>query len=211
MAKDEGRQAIGGIRRRSVLRGGLLAGAGAVTVGATSAVLTGTAQAGTLEPQPDWAYCIYCATMWWTPSGGGFHACSSSNSPYQEHTVAHGDYVYEFYSGLSGTNSSSNPQANWNYCEACTGMFWGPSVNNVCFSQGAHISSGTSYDNYWNGYAGTTSDPQPYWRRCGKCALLYWQGPSGNSGGSCPANNNGNGPHKAGSSTSYSCYWLGTY
>jgi hypothetical protein len=125
--------------------------------------------------------------------------------------VAHGDYVYEFYSGLSGTNSSSNPQANWNYCEACTGMFWGPSVNNVCFSQGAHISSGTSYDNYWNGYAGTTSDPQPYWRRCGKCALLYWQGPSGNSGGSCPANNNGNGPHKAGSSTSYSCYWLGTY
>jgi hypothetical protein len=220
MAADEGQQAIGGFSRRSVLRGGLLAGAGVATVGAMSAVLTGTAKAATPDPQPGWGYCRYCATMWWTAGESGSH-CPGSDTPDGLHHVSSGSYDYRQYNGAS---SGSSPQVNWRWCSACQGMFWG---TGVCYGNtrpgdyyGPHTAGTTNYNLYFNGGGlNSTTDPQAYWRWCGLCSLLYWQGSSGSTAGACAANSTSTsgpgyppfGPHNAGSSTVYDMYWIGTY
>jgi hypothetical protein len=211
MVADAGQRASGGISRRSALRAGLLAGAGVATAGAMSTVLTGTAQASTPEPQPDWGWCEYCATMWWTPNRGD-SACAAPNQGH--HSVRSGAYNYEMYNNLGGLNNNTNPQANWRWCTACQGMFWAPSGHNVCQAitpGNRHIAgSGTNYDLYFDLMIKGTS-PQPYWRWCGQCGLLYWQGSSGTYGGYCPGSELVPGPHVAGSATSYCINWSGTY
>jgi hypothetical protein len=114
MAAHKNQHAIEEITRRGVLRSGLLAGAGVATVGAASAVLTGTAKAATPEPQSGWGYCIYCATMWWVP-GRSNSACVGSNSPNGEHNYGAGNYNYSIYNG-PGYNQNTSPQGNWTYC-----------------------------------------------------------------------------------------------
>lgn len=208
MPTDEGLQSGGGFTRRGVLRGGLLAGAGVLAAGATSAALAGTAHASTPNPQPDWGFCRYCTTMWWTP-GVNNSACAAPDAPAglvnQIHGVSAGSYNYLLPNGLGGTNKS-NPQPNWRWCTKCMGLFWG-GYDGGCEAQGAHQAGNTSYDVYWNGVLEITSSPQAYWRWCGQCSLLYWQGPSGTEAGYCPDGT----PHVAGSSTNYSLSWSGTY
>jgi hypothetical protein len=215
VALDEGQRAVDGISRRSVLRGGLLAGAGVATVGAMSAVFTGTAKA-TASPQYDWGYCEYCATMWWTLGQSSSACADTSNArtqPY-EHAVSSGSYNYGLYNGKSGLVNSSNPQPNWHWCSNCQGLFWGGDTG-VCASGGAdhipHVAGGTNYDLYW----GSGQGGQAYWRWCGLCSLLYWQGASGSDGGYCPSyptlrDPDALGPH-AGGATVYDIGWAGTY
>jgi hypothetical protein len=220
MAADEGQQAIGGFSRRSVLRGGLLAGAGVAAAGAMSAVLTGAAKAATPDPQPGWGYCEYCAAMWWTAGESG-SACPGTNA-HGLHHVRSGSYNYTQYNGAT---SGSNPQVNWRWCGFCQGMFWG-GFTGLCYGNvqpgyhGPHKAGATNYNLSFNEAPGlgSTTDPQAYWRWCGLCSLLYWQGPSGSTAGACAANigNNGPfgfpfGPHEAGSGTVYDMYLVGTY
>jgi len=101
---------------------GLLAGAGVVTAGAMSAVLTGTARAATPEPQPGWAWCEYCATMWWA-AGQSNSWCAAPD--HTQHGYRKGAYNYELYNGYGGLNDNSNPQPNWRWCDYCMGLFWG--------------------------------------------------------------------------------------
>ena len=220
MATDEGQQAIDGISRRRVLRGGLLAGAGVATAGAVSAVLTGTAKAA--SPQPGWGWCHYCGTMWWTP-GKPHSACVARGAPlgpngFQNHAVASGAYNYEIFNNVGGLNNQSNPQPGWRWCNYCQGLFWGGN-SGVCAGHGIdggdpHVAgSGASYDLHFNiSGLGSTTYPQAYWRWCNACSLLYWQGSSGDLAGWCPAfdPNLGNHHHK-GSGTNYDIYHVGTY
>jgi hypothetical protein len=203
MAAGQGRQAIDGISRRRVLRGGLLAGAGVVTAGAMSAVLTGTARAATPEPQPGWAWCEYCATMFWAADESTSWCASPSHI---QHSYRKGAYNYELYNSLGGLNNNSNPQPYWRYCDYCQGLFWGPSGRQYCLGNlGPHVAgSGTSYDLYI-GYGG-----QEYWRWCGNCALLFWADSSAANAqaGYCPANYS---HHVAGSGTNYCVAWAGTF
>jgi hypothetical protein len=212
MATDEGQQATGGFTRRTVLRGGLLAGAGVATAGAMSGILTGTAKAATTpKPQPGWSWCNYCATMWWF-AGQNDSACASHYAPLGIHDTPGPSEVYNLYNNIGGLNNKSNPQPGWRWCHDCQGLFWGGN-GGVCRGNGygSHVAgSGTSYDLYFNiSGKNTTTNPQAYWRWCKLCSLLYSQGPSGDTAGACPAydgvvNDN---PHVAGSSTNYCIYW----
>jgi hypothetical protein len=123
MAAGQGQQAIDGVSRRRVLRSGLLAGAGVVTAGAMSAVLTGTARAATPEPQPGWAWCEYCATMFWAADESTSWCASPSHT---QHSYRKGAYNYELYNGYGGLNNNSNPQPYWRYCDYCQGAVLGP-------------------------------------------------------------------------------------
>ena len=210
MAAGTGPQSTGGISRRSALRAGLLAGAGIATVGATSVVLTGTAQAGTApNPQPDWGWCEFCSTMWWTPNSG-YSVCANPN--HATHAKRSGAYNYQLNNNISGLTNKTNPQANWQWCDFCQGLFWVQSSNSHCMGNSDGLwphgtGSSTNYDIFFNLSSSATTDPQAFWRWCGQCALLYWQGSSGTQAGYCPIG----GPHRAGSGTNYCVYWTGTY
>lgn len=205
-----------------MLRGGLLAGAGMATVGATSAILTRTAKASTPSPQYDWGWCQYCSTMWWTP-GQSSSACEGPDAPlrsdgFRSHVVGSGSYNYGLYNGMPDLVNTSDPQPDWRWCDYCQGLFWGGSGGH-CAGMGfdaetnalaPHVAGSTDYDVWFN----TTG--QAYWRWCGLCSLLYWQGASGDTAGYCPSyvteqDPEGVGPHQAGSSTVYDIGWAGTY
>jgi hypothetical protein len=210
MAADKGQQFIGGISRRSVLRGGLLAGAGVATVGAASAVLTGTANAAASGWQLDWAFCVFCNALWWAKNPSPSDACPGSGKT-GEHGLASGDYVYEVEYGVSGLNNSSDPQPDWRFCTNCCALFWGGFggacwANRVGISPGPHTAGTTNYDLWWNG-SGT--DAQENWRFCGKCSVIFWQGSSQSGTGVCAAASGG--PHFDGSGTVYEMFWHGTW
>jgi hypothetical protein len=105
---DETAQAASKIGRRSVLRGGLPAGAGVAAAGATSALLTGTAEAASI--QSNWAFCVLCNAMFWT--GGNQGKCPSGGT----HVFQVGDYNYQINNGFPG---SSTLQTNWRFCGLC--------------------------------------------------------------------------------------------
>jgi len=211
VAIDEGQPTVDGISRRGILRGGLLAGAGVAAVGAMSAVFTGTAKA-TVSPQYGWGYCENCATMWWT-AGRSSSVCANFNVTPNRHAVGSGSFNYGPYNGIAGLVSSSNPQPNWRWCNACQGLFWGGGNGGFCSGTGStHVAGGTNYDLYW----GSGQGGQAYWRWCGLCSLLFWPGASESIGGYCPSYRNtrdpqGIGPHSAGSTTIYDIGWAGTY
>jgi hypothetical protein len=216
MATDAGQQSIDGISRRSVLRGGLLAGAGVATMGATSAVLTGTATAAAPNPQIGWGWCVYCSVMWWV-KGQTHSACPSEYATDGLHWVGAGNHNYELNTNRPGLNSQSNPQPGWRWCSNCQGLFWGQS-GSVCQGNqlfdgglGPHaFGSGTSYDLDWTapGPSSGKSNPQQYWSWCDDCHLLFYEGelPSGPVG-VCPE---GSG-HAPGSITVYSAWWSGSW
>lgn len=205
MTTDERQQAIGGISRRGVLRGGLIVGAGMATVGAASAIFTGTAQASSL--QSDWAFCIYCSALWWHNTNSADTHCPGSPTGY--HQTGSGDYNYDVYNGISGLNGSSNPQPNWRFCNLCGCLFWG-GYGGSCWGngRGPHNAGSTIYDMYWGGPDSAITNPQYYWRWCGLCSEMFWPGKSGNVGGVCPYDGSN---HSAGSGTTYWMYYSGTY
>lgn len=213
MATDQARQQpMGGISRRSVLRGGLLAGAGVATVGAASTVFTETAKADSGR-QPTWLFCPYCRSLWW---GGGNSqgACPATGLT---HGTGSGDYEYGVDYGIAGLDNNTDPQPGFRFCNQCFGLFWkgraGYCYGNV---QGGvvgshHAGSTTDYDLTYGGPNPAITNPQPGWRWCGSCSLIYWQGSSGSEAGTCAGNAtpSGFGPHGVGSSTMYWMYWYG--
>jgi hypothetical protein len=145
MAAGQGQQAIDGVSRRRVLRGGLLAGAGVVTAGAMSAILTGTARAGTAEPQPGWRWCDYCMGLFWGPSSRQY--CLGNRGPH----VAGSGTIYDLYIGYGG-------QQYWRWCGNCALLFWADSSAanaqaGYCPSNYSHhvAGSGTNYCVAWAG------------------------------------------------------------
>lgn len=221
MATDEAPQAIGDISRRSVLRGGLLAGAGVVTVGAASAALTGTAKAATTSGlQSDWAFCVYCSVMYWVPDTPT-SVCVGSPFASAQHAYGAGNYDYSIYYG-PGPAGDTQPQGLWTWCSKCDGLFWGHD-NSLCAGTLGNQSGGPPYvigrhtigttTNYWLTYSVRTgSNPQPYWRWCTCCHLLFWSGPNNTNGGLCPIGIDSTTPLQSdyphlGGDTIYDVYW----
>jgi hypothetical protein len=198
---DETAQAASGISRRGMLRGGLLAGAGVAAVGATSALLTGTAQAASL--QPNWAFCIACNAMFWT--GGSQGKCPGGTF----HVFRVGDFNYEIWSDVS----FSPYQTDWRFCGYCAALFWGGASNqhgcwgNNAGNGGHHV--GTTNYSVPMGIPGCTgtSNPQAYWHYCTSCHELYYEGESGTRAGLCPWTLSTH----TGGTTVYDMYWSGNY
>lgn len=205
MTTDNGQQAVDGISRRSLLRGGLLAGTGVATLGVASTVFMGTANASGW--QEDWAYCNLCTVLWYAAAAND-GACpantgTAGNGGLPGHSVNPGTYQYEVNWGLGG-NTYSDPQPNWRWCYRCQGLFWG-GFGGVCWGNqgpsttGPHNQGSTSYDVFWNSSGLQT---QTNWRWCTDCSLIFWIG-SGTGGGVCPAT----GLHHRGGSTNYQMTW----
>lgn len=218
MPIDERQPAISRISRRSLLRGGLLAGAGVATVGAASAIFTGTAKAGT-DPQAGWAYCVFCHNMWWTagnPNAGG--VCLGN--PYASvHASGASTYDYTINNNESGRTINTNPQANWTWCSYCESLFWGQ-ANSLCagnqnFITGVYdphaVGSSTSYDLYW-GLPGTTNR-QTGWRWCSVCHVLFYPAAGSANGGTCAVfdHNTGEWLQHQGGTTVYDASWSGFF
>lgn len=209
MTIDEGRPSINRISRRSLLRGGLLAGAGVATVGAMSAVLTGTAKASTPNPQYGWGFCHYCNVMWYTPGQSG-SACAYPHSG-GRHAVASGSLNYGLHNSMPGLVNTSDPQPNWSFCSSCQGLFWTGNLgvcagnwNGTVFS--GHVTGRTNYDMYFN----TTG--QAYWRWCTLCSLLYYQGSNSEAPvGACPSAILSGGASHLGGDTIYDVGYAGTF
>jgi hypothetical protein len=214
MASHEERRISDGIKRRSVLRGGLLVGVGLATAGVASAALTGTAKA--VSPQQKWAYCANCTGMWYTGNNTG-GAC-----PEYPDGGGHIDtpsYNYELFNSSTGGGSSPGYQGSWAWCSQCQGLFTTlHPADNFCpgypsiggHGVGPHTSAGSYQYFLWiNPVSG--NNPQPYWRWCGNCDGLYFQGSSGTEAGRCP-NPNGPGKHVEGSgSDNYAIDWNGSF
>jgi hypothetical protein len=212
MSTDERQQVVGGISRRSLLRGGLLAGAGVATLGTASAILTRTAKANTPNPQLGWAWCAWCGTMFW-PEAGFWGLCAAPQSTTGNHWLKSGTSDYELSNDLGG--NGPNPQPNWNWCARCMGLFWGPGNSRYGSCLGHPAGTDTSHfagssTSYYL-YSSAQPQSQPYWRWCGFCDLLFWGGSSsGLQAGYCPGRNN-HWPHVASSDTNYYIQHNGTH
>jgi hypothetical protein len=213
MAAHGERRIADGIKRRSVLRGGLLVGVGLATAGVASAALTGTAKAA--SPQPNWAYCKNCHGMWYTgnnvPGACPYSSFGHVDSP---------SYNSELFNSSSGGGSSPGYQGSWAWCSQCQGL-WTTlhTVDSYCpgFPSmsgdkgiGPHTSVGSWQYFLWINSV-TGNNPQPNWRWCGNCAGLYFQGSSGNEAGFCP-DPYGPGEHVEGvPSDNYAIDWNGSF
>ena len=199
MATDEGQQAINGISRRSVLRDGLLAGAGVATAGAASAM--GIATANALTTQLGWAHCNNCATMFWAEgANGASNVCAASYPSILPHATQAGSYKYSISYG-PGYGNTTQPQGNWRWCGQCAAMFWNETGNGSAGACAAEVPGGnppgtpgphqagssTIYDlGFGQSGLGTTTNPQAYWYWCYYCSQLFWPGPQSSSAGVCP-------------------------
>lgn len=216
MAAHEERLTPDGIKRRSVLRGGLLVGVGLATAGVASAALTGTAKA--VSPQPNWAYCKYCKGMWYTGknTAGACPAYVDTGIPGHSDSIS---YNYELFNSSSGGSAGTGYQPNWYWCSQCEGLWTANPSGNSCpgyiipnsKNHGPHTAAGSfEYFLYFDPVNG--NNPQPNWRWCGYCAGLYFQGSSGNQAGVCPNFSAPGGYHNEGSgSYDYSVDWDGSF
>jgi hypothetical protein len=206
MATNEGQQAIGGISRRSMLRGGLLAGAGLATISTASAALTGTARASTPNPQYGWYYCIYCSCMFFGNDAG---VCIGYASPNGRHWAGSGQYNYGILNGL-GSTAKDNPQGDWYWCPDCVCLFWGQSGsfcagnrNPLTDAYRNHAIGGTNYDlNFGSTQAG--QQQQGGWHWCTQCHNLFWPAPPLGQCVAGLADSNLSGVHVGGGTS----YWL---
>jgi hypothetical protein len=113
--------------------------------------------------QANWNWCGYCQGLFYGPHQ------STSDCPYwfntyADYNVPHNyevdtTYNYGLQHDLSGLNGNTNPQGDWNWCNKCQGLFYGPHQStSVCpkpnpnGSFGTHNGSGSySYDLPFNG------------------------------------------------------------
>lgn len=202
--------AAGGVDRRSLLKGGLLAGLGASVVGAGLLGLPAAAEAAsTPNPQPNWWRCNLCDGLFFSNSSGSSAGRCLSPGNGNQH-FSHLSSNYSIYNGIA---TSSDFQAGWAWCNACDLLFWGPGVaDSVCFGTsngnsedgidyGRHNRGGTSYGLYHDFSApGYQTD----WKWCDKCQVLFW-GPDKSSSLCAWWLNQGYNPqpHTPGSGTSY--------
>ena len=215
MAAHEERRIPDGIKRRSVLRGGLLVGAGLATVGVASAALTGTAKA--VSPQPNWAFCSLCNGLWYYGNSLVYGVCPSPTNEHLHNWAP--SYKYQLSNNSNGGGKPAGYQGNWLWCRKCLGLFTTLHSPSACPAYGAHDGSG-SFEYYLYVASSNSTNPQTNWRWCGNCQGLYFQGGGGgNSNGVCAGfpgwpktiGNHIEGPPSFPVSDNYGIYWNGSY
>jgi hypothetical protein len=191
--------------RRTLLRKGLLLGAGAVAVGVAAPVLTGagTARAAVSGQgdQDGWSWCYHCQSLFY----GIWQAYSFCPGPTGRHSASQSLYYYLQY----GSPSGQGTQADWAWCYLCQALFYAPFQGySVCPAPAA--AGGNHSDAQSGNYDMLYGEPWPNqifladvgiqngWLWCNKCMGTFygpWQEYS-----LCPAQ----GTHNGG--TSYYTY-----
>lgn len=155
------------MNRRALLRSGLLAGAGAVTLGASALSSSGVAQATTAGIQYGWAWCKWCDLLFFADSK--YLAC-----PYigKTHSVGTVDYYLNH-----DQPAQAGLQPKWSWCFNCGVIFYGPKVTDSACPGSTNVppydthaaGSNWSYDIWEN-----TGSGQSGWNWCNKCQGLFW-------------------------------------
>jgi hypothetical protein len=213
MATHEERSITDGINRRSVLRGGLLIGAGVATVGVASAALTVTAKA--VSPQPNWAFCSFCCALWYTANGSNGSCPSSGGGPQGPSNAGHQktpSYNYDLVNNSDG--GTQGGQGNWYWCSQCQVLFTSLHTPSYCpatpYWKGPHKAGG-SFEYYLLVATKPSTDPQTGWYWCNQCQELF----SEQGEGYCPDPNltaqYGNPAHSNKGSDNYGLAWNGVF
>lgn len=189
------------LERRSLLRNGLLAGAGLAAATATSTMLTGTARAGSvasaragsaastgvrtaasaenatvvLDVQTNWWWCTVCDGLFHSDGNGDPAGVCAGG---QSHT--NGGTMYE----VPWDNpSQTGVQNGWRWCHDCDQLFWGSAISSsACWAHDVFVNenmyyaphtfgSSTIYDMMYGSWSGNV---QAGWRYCGYCRNLVW-------------------------------------
>jgi hypothetical protein len=210
--------AIPGLNRRTLLRGGLAAGAGAAVAGLATVGLAGAAQAATaarsvarsakpsaVEPdltyqtQYYWAYCLNCAGLWYTANNTAgacpYHMLGTGGGH-----VLNPSYSYDLQYNLSGGGGGIPYQPGWNWCSRCQGLFFATNyTSSYCPAKptgGRHNRGGDAYSLAYNT---AINGAQGNWFWCGQCQGLFWDASpelETENAGVCPMNPPG--PHVGG-------------
>jgi hypothetical protein len=199
MANDT--PAIPEFNRRTLLRGGLVAGAGAAVAGLATVGLTGVAEAMTrpagrpvktaalsFQTQFYWAYCWNCECLWYTgnnTAGVCAYAVGYLGEPHGGHIMSP-SFSYELRYNVTGSGGPSY-QAGWDWCSACQCLFYSSVENlsdNYCAAafNGPHKFSGFAYSVLYNDVV--TGSSQGNWWWCNQCQALFSD--STGVGGWCP-------------------------
>jgi hypothetical protein len=190
-----------------MLRNTLIAGAGAIVLGAMSIPLASTAEAGTY--QANWGWCTQCNEIFWAGSNFADAGVCPANGATNPHTLGGTNYsaMYNFSTaGNPADTSSSGQQAGWRWCSSCSALVWkgtnGPCPGNSLVGAGdinPHSLGGT---NYAVPFGIASSTYQDGWDYCLACGCLYWADGWDKAAENCFAAET-NGPHTPGSDTHY--------
>jgi hypothetical protein len=206
---------VSGLGRRALLRNTLIAGAGAIALGAMSTTLAGAAEAAAGPGyQDNWGWCNQCNEIFWAGTNFEDAGVCPANDALYPHTLGGTNYTALTNFSTSGNpadTSSSGQQAGWRWCSKCSALVWngndglcpGNSVpsrgilgNHVLGSTNYAVPFGISSTLYQNG-----------WDYCSACGCLYWANGWDKAAENCYAANTNNGPHTPGSDTHYQFYY----
>jgi hypothetical protein len=173
LARETGQ--IDGVRRRSLLRGGLLLGAATVGLTAASSI-TFAEEAHAYTPQIGWFWCKNCYVVFHSGNALNGGVCAATTFAHDLSESA----VYQFdYNGGARTYSS---QPRWTWCSKCQGLWFGPDIDNSMCPAGPlnhTVGSTTSYEVATQ----SVSHFQSGWNYCPYCTSLYHG--SGHPAGYC--------------------------
>lgn len=205
----ENMQERGELGRRTLLRTGLLTGAGAVVVGIAGSALARSAGAarfpGSLAAprratltssqqgvfsQDLWAWCKRCRGLFYWPN----QSASWCPAPEGGRHDGSGSYNYALVVNPGATGTTSYVQAQWAWCNQCQGLFYGPhqSASWCPARPDTHHDGSGSYD--YIVVLAPVPDPgdgQLDWAWCSKCQGLFYRPQQ--SASWCPASGQHNG------------------
>jgi hypothetical protein len=190
-----------GFSRRSLLRGGLVAGLGAAVATVAVPALTGVAKAGVSDfatppgggssvafnTQLNWWWCSQCSALFASDSSGSSTGwCLGSTN-----TVGHSSSGSWEYEVPYGNVSIADVQPKWNWCSACATLFFEPNVkNSQCAARETangplnHFVGTYNYNLPYGGWAAGEPGLQAGWTWCNYCQQLWHSNPKG--GNQCP-------------------------
>lgn len=194
MHSNETSQPTSALSRRAMLKNTLLTGA---VVGVVSVASAGTARAAAPGAQSEWAFCRECMGLYYGPWGGG--VCPNGFGPH----VGYQSISYN-YRLLHDYGGSSGVQANWQVCDRCSILWYGPNqYTSACPAGGGHTAIASyNYDLYY-GRPGANGF-QVDWAWCLNCQGLFYLPDEGSS--HCPSFY-GQGPHDGGASFNYGLFY----
>jgi hypothetical protein len=228
-----------GLSRRTLLRNGLVLGAGAAAASLAVPALTGVAVAradadlGAIQPgtghifrfttQTNWWWCSYCSELFWSDSNGDPNgACAGHliTGIEQGFVPTHNSSGSGHYYMPHDSPPITDVQSQWSWCSKCDALFWGPYVHSSCCPGnllsgagglycGPHTRGSTVYDMLFGGW--TTQAAMSISLQGSWTYCNACQGLYwGQLSGACPATL-GQTTHSPGSHTDYQLFLAGPF
>lgn len=188
-----------GFKRRTLLRGGLVAGLGAAVATVAVPALTGVAKASVTDfatppgggssvdfnVQLNWWWCSQCSALFASDSKGSSTGwCLGAINQVGHSSSGSWEYEVPF-----GNPSIADVQPKWNWCSACATLFFQPNLqNSQCAARNTingplpHFAGTYNYNLPHGGWAAGGPDLQAGWTWCNFCQQLWY--PKG--GNLCP-------------------------